>query len=113
MHDDLRRSHVVDVVPTDVPDGSKPGRTRCGRSADTGSAQKWPRSTGGTSPCRRHLVVYRRRLPHFCGSSFNDETTQTARDPLGGGPACTNHNCHLARLGVKPPQAAYSVHAIL
>ena len=54
----------------------------------------------------------------FCGSSFNDETTQTARDPPEGGPACTNHNCHLARLGVtvvfvKPPQAAYSVHASL
>ena len=36
----------------------------------------------------------------------------------GRGPACTNHNCHLARLGVtvvfvKPPQAAYSVHASL
>jgi hypothetical protein len=46
--------------------------------------------------------------------------TQTARDPLEGGPACTNHNCHLARLlvgvtvvFVKPPQAAYSVHASL
>ncbi len=50
------------------------------------------------------------------GSSFNDGTTQTGRDPLEGGPARTNHNCHLARLGVtvvfvKPPQAAYSVHA--
>ena len=50
------------------------------------------------------------------GSSFNDGTTQTARDLPFGQPARTNHSCHLARLGatvvfVKPPQGAYGVHA--
>jgi hypothetical protein len=105
-----------DLVPlTNVHMGQCLSRGVCllqAHGALSDSVSGWRCFTVADVLHRPYLLLF------FGGSSFNDETTQTARDPLEGGPACTNHNCHLARLGVtivfvKPPQAAYSVYARL